>query len=106
MRRNQPLSQCAAFYLTPIEVFQTHSRDTQQRTLRFAPSLLLQLAVLLLLAAFFSGTRLHAQTGSITGTVIDPFRSTICGAQVQTRSQATIDLTCEATPEVSANYAH
>ena len=36
------------------------------------PGFFFQLALLALLAVFFSGTRLHAQTGLITGTVVDP----------------------------------
>ncbi len=56
------------------------------------PGLFLQLALLALLAAFFPGARLHAQTGTITGTVVDPSGAAIPGAQVQIINQATGDV--------------
>jgi len=36
------------------------------------PGFFFPLALLALFAVFFPGTRLHAQTGLITGTVVDP----------------------------------
>ena len=68
------------------------------------PGLFLQLALLALLAAFFPGAKLHAQTGSITGTVVDPSGAAIPGAQVQIINQATGDLTREATSDGSGTF--
>ena len=72
MRRHQQLRQRAAFPPSHFEYIasRTESFAGQRRLLR--PSLLLPLAVLALLAVFFPGAKLHAQTGSITGTVVDP----------------------------------
>ncbi len=68
------------------------------------PSLFLQLALLALLAAFFPGAKLHAQTSTITGTVVDPSGAAIPGAQVQIINQATGDLTREATSDASGTF--
>jgi hypothetical protein len=59
-------------------------------------SLFRWLVFVTLLAAFSAGANLHAQTGSITGTVVDPSGAAIPGAQVQVINQATGDLTREA----------
>jgi hypothetical protein len=62
-------------------------------------SLFRWLVFVALLTAFSSGVKLHAQTGSITGTVVDPSGAAIPGAQVQVINQATGDLTREATTD-------
>jgi len=62
-------------------------------------SLFRWLVFVALLATFSSGAKLHAQTGSITGTVVDPSGAAIPGAQVQVINQATGDLTREATTD-------
>ena len=99
MRREMQLGQCAACYPAPFQFFTSpqETADGERRLLK--PSLFLQLALLALLAAFFSGPKLHAQTGSITGTVVDPSGAAIPGAQVQVINQATGDLTREATTD-------
>jgi hypothetical protein len=104
MQRHQPLRQCAAFYPTEFTPFQnTQGHPARDRRL-FKPSLFLQLALLALLAAFFPSARLHAQTGSITGTVVDPAGAAIPGAQVRIINQATGDLTREAASDGSGNF--
>jgi Carboxypeptidase regulatory-like domain/TonB-dependent Receptor Plug Domain len=108
MRRPLQLRQCAAFYPTDFISCQnsqanpTPASPINRRLSR--PSLFLQLALLALLAAFFPGARLHAQTGSITGTVVDPAGAAIPGAQVKIVNQATGDLTREATSDGSGNF--
>src|SRR6202789_2285605 len=68
------------------------------------PGFLLQLAMLLLLAAFFPGAKLHAQTGQITATVADPSGAAIPGAHVQIVNQATGDITRETTSDASGTF--
>jgi hypothetical protein len=68
------------------------------------PGFLLQLAMLLLLAAFFPGAKLHAQTGQITATVADPSGAAIPGAHVQIVNQATGDVTRETTSDASGTF--
>src|SRR5271156_4465224 len=104
MRRHQQLRQRAAFYPTQFDSFPSgiENFDRPRRLVR--PGLFLQLALLALLAAFFSGARLHAQTGSITGTVVDPSGAAIPGASVQIINQATGDLTREATSDGSGSF--
>jgi len=104
MRRHQPLRQCAAFFppeLTPFEPLQT-GLDRGRRLLN--PGLFLQLALLALLAAFFPGAKLHAQTSTITGTVVDQSGAAIPGARVQIINQATGDLTREAMSDASGTF--
>jgi hypothetical protein len=104
MRRPLQLRQCAAFY--PADFTSTqHLQASPTVVSRFVkPRLFLQLALLALLAAFFPGATLHAQTGSITGTVVDPAGAAIPGAQVKIVNQATGDLTREATSDPSGNF--
>src|ERR1700743_453335 len=64
----------------------------------------LRLLMFASVAFLFSGCLLHAQTGSITGTVVDPSGAAIPGAQVQVINQATGDLTREATSDASGNF--
>ncbi len=64
-------------------------------------ALLICLTALLL---FGPGSRLYAQTGSITGTVIDPSGASISGAQVQIINQATGDITRDATTDGSGTF--
>jgi hypothetical protein len=104
MRREQQLRQCAAFYPTQFHLF-ANSPAGQPGDRRLSkPGLLLQLAMLALLAAFFPGAKLHAQTGSISGTVVDPSGAAIPGAQVQIINQATGDLTRETTSDSSGSF--
>src|SRR6267154_3036545 len=109
MRRPLQLRQYAAVY--PADF--TSSKNTQANPTpaspddirRFLkPRLFLQLALFALVAAFFPGVTLHAQTGSITGTVVDPAGAAIPGAQVKIVNQATGDLTREATSDPSGNF--
>jgi hypothetical protein len=104
MRRHLHSRQCAAFYPTQFGFFESpqENLDGNRRLLR--PSLFLQLALLALLAVFFPGARLHAQTGSITGTVVDPSGAAIPGAQVKIINQSTGDLTREAVSDGSGNF--
>src|SRR3984885_9820842 len=104
MRRHQQLRQPAAFYPTQFDSFPSgiENFDRPRRLVR--PGLLLQLALLALLAAFFPGAKLHAQTGSITGTVVDPSGAAIPGAKVQVTDQATGNLTREATSDGSGTF--
>jgi hypothetical protein len=97
MRRDQQLGQWAAFYPS-----QSLFSGSNRGLLR--PSLWLQLALLGLLAAFFPGAKLHAQTGTITGTVVDPSGAAIPGAKIQIINQATGDLTREATSDASGTF--
>ncbi len=99
MRRPLHSRQCAAFF--PCQNSQTIPA-VERRLLK--PHLFLQLALLALLAAFFPGAKLHAQTGSITGTVVDPSGAAIPGAQVKIINQSTGDLTREATSDGSGNF--
>jgi hypothetical protein len=104
MRREQQLRQCAAFYPIQFHLF-ANSPAGQPGDRRLSkPGLLLQLAMLALLAAFFPGAKLHAQTGSISGTVVDPSGAAIPGAQVQIINQATGDLTRETTSDSSGSF--
>jgi hypothetical protein len=57
-----------------------------------------------MLGAFFSGSALHAQTGLITGTVVDPSGAAIPGAQIQIINQATGDLTRQTTSDGSGTF--
>jgi Carboxypeptidase regulatory-like domain/TonB-dependent Receptor Plug Domain len=97
MRRTQQSMHPAAFFPTLGSLRKRASR-------LFRPGLLLPLALLALLAIFFPGATLHAQTGSITGTVVDPSGAAIPGAQVQILDQATGALTREATADGSGNF--
>jgi hypothetical protein len=85
---------------------QRHQRHQQsrQRAVSFPTQLLRQFAFLALLIAFFSAVRLHAQTGSITGTIVDPSGAAIPGAQVQIVNQATGDLARETTSDASGTF--
>src|ERR1700733_14305099 len=104
MRRHQQLRQPAAFYPTQFDSFPSgiENFDRPRRLVR--PGLLLQLALLALLAAFFPGAKLHAQTGSITGTVVDPSGAAIPGAKVQVTDQATGNLTREASADPGGTF--
>src|SRR5271156_6545887 len=104
MRRHQQLRQRAAFYPTQFDSFPSgiENFDRPRRLVR--PGLFLQLALLALLAAFFPGARLHAQTGSITGTVVDPSGAAIPGAQVRIVNQSTGALTREAVSDGAGNF--
>jgi Carboxypeptidase regulatory-like domain/TonB-dependent Receptor Plug Domain len=62
------------------------------------------LALVGLLAVSFCGSRLHAQTGSITGTVVDPSGAAIPGAQIKVVNQATGDVTRDAVADGSGVF--
>jgi Carboxypeptidase regulatory-like domain/TonB-dependent Receptor Plug Domain len=79
----------------PAGVSVTHSSQKTTHGVSFIH----WLVFVALLAAFSSGAKLYAQTGSITGTVVDPSGAAIPGAQVQVINQATGDLTREATTD-------
>ncbi|HTZ56578.1 MAG TPA: carboxypeptidase regulatory-like domain-containing protein [Acidobacteriaceae bacterium] len=68
------------------------------------PSFAFQLALLVLLVAFFPGAKLHAQTGSISGTVVDPSGAAIPGAHVQIINQATAVVTREVTTDAAGTF--
>jgi hypothetical protein len=97
MRPYRQLRQCAVFHPTQFNFVQNSQANLSRERHLLKPGLILQLALLALLAASFSGAKLHAQTGSITGTVVDPSGAAIPGASVQIINQATGDLTREAT---------
>ncbi len=109
MRRHQQLRQCVACQPTqfPFTDFESRNRSLgkplNHRGL-LHPGLFLQLALLALLAAFFPGARLHAQTGTITGTVVDPTGAAIPGAQVQIINQATADVSRQTTTDASGTF--
>jgi hypothetical protein len=104
MRRHQQLRQPAAFYPTRFDSFPSGIENlTRQRRL-LRPGLFLQLVLLALLAAFFPGAKLHAQTGSITGTVVDPSGAAIPGAKVQVSDQATGNLTRETATDAGGTF--
>ena len=96
MRRNQLSRQCAAFYPTQFSSCKPLVRYFPGNGRFVRPGLFLQLTSLALLAAFFPGATLHAQTSTITGTVVDQSGAAIPGAKVQIVNQATGDLTREA----------
>jgi hypothetical protein len=104
MRRHQQLRQCAAFYPSQFHFFESsQQRDSNDRRL-LSPSLFLQLALLALLAAFFPGAKLDAQTSTITGAVVDPSGAAIPEAHVQIINQATGFLTREAVSDASGTF--
>jgi hypothetical protein len=104
MRRHQQLRQRAAFYPTQSTFFAGTQENPGSDCRLLKPGLFLQLALLALLAAFFPSARLHAQTGSITGTIVDPSGAVIPGAQVQVINQSTGALTREAASDSSGNF--
>jgi Carboxypeptidase regulatory-like domain/TonB-dependent Receptor Plug Domain len=67
-------------------------------------SLFRWLMLVTLLAVFSSGAKLYAQTGSITGTVVDPSGAAIPGAQIQVINQATGALTREAATDGAGGF--
>ena len=100
MRRHQQSTHRAA--PTRLDCSALDNFAHQRRPLR--PSLFLQLALLALLAAFFPGAKLHAQTGSITGTVVDPSGAAIPGAKIQVTDQATGNLTRETASDTGGTF--
>jgi Carboxypeptidase regulatory-like domain/TonB-dependent Receptor Plug Domain len=97
MRRNQQLRQPHAFEFVESPV--TQWSKNLSRSTRF-----LQLAALALLALLFSGTKLHAQTGTITGTVVDASGAVIPGAQVQIVDQGTGTMIRSVTTDASGTF--
>ncbi|WP_446742052.1 carboxypeptidase regulatory-like domain-containing protein [Silvibacterium acidisoli] len=63
-----------------------------------------KLWLLALLVVLLSSARLHAQSGQISGTIVDPSGAAIPGAQVQVMNQATGDLTREVTSDSSGTF--
>lgn len=63
-----------------------------------------QFSFLVLLAIFLHGARLEAQTGLITGTVVDPSGAAIPGAQIQVINQATADVTRNAVADGNGTF--
>ena len=104
MRRHQQLRQRAAFHPIPFDSFSGGIENFARKHRVLRPGLFLQLALLALLAAFFPGAKLHAQTGSITGTVVDPSGAAIPGAKVQVTDQATGNLTREASADAGGTF--
>ena len=104
MRRDQQLRQPAAFYPTHFDCFPSDIENFVRQRRLFRPGLFLQLALLALLAVFFPSAKLHAQTGSITGTVVDPSGAAIPGAKVQVTDQATGNLTREASADAEGTF--
>jgi len=72
-------------------------RSLQQRCSSLNRSVVLPLLVLALAVIFFPGTKLMAQQGSITGTVVDSAGAVIPGASVQVIDQGTGSITREST---------
>ncbi|HMH12680.1 MAG TPA: carboxypeptidase regulatory-like domain-containing protein [Edaphobacter sp.] len=66
--------------------------------------ILLPFTLLALLVLFLPGTQLQAQTGMISGTVIDSSGAAIPGAQIQIVNQATGALTRNATSDSSGTF--
>src|SRR5580698_3678535 len=79
-------------------------QQSRQRAVFYPTQFFRQFAFLALFLAFFSAARLHAQTGSITGTIVDPSGAAIPGAQVQIVNQATGDLTRETTSDGAGTF--
>ncbi len=108
----EKLWQSPAFY--PTEILLSNSTSypagTQYKQRSVVTNRLLnsgfffQLALLALLAVFFPGAKLHAQTGLITGTVVDPSGAAIPGAHVQIINQATGATTRDATADASGTF--
>jgi len=67
-------------------------------------SVVSQLSLLVLIAVFLSCAQLHAQTGMITGTVVDSSGAAIPGAQIQIINQATGNLTRNATADGTGTF--
>src|ERR1700743_1665812 len=104
MRRPQTSAHCAVFSQTQCNPIKPPSGGPARGRRFFHTGFFLQLALLALLAAFFPGAKLHAQTGSITGTVVDPSGAAIPGAKVQVTDQATGNLTREAGADAGGTF--
>jgi hypothetical protein len=104
MSCNQQLRHRAAFFPTLFSSLSNSQDGFKGRGGFLRPGLVLQLVLLALLAVFFPGAKLHAQTGSITGTVVDPSGAAIPGAQIQIINQATGALTREAAADGAGNF--
>ena len=104
MRSDKKFTNLDACFPTPSHPFSDSGETSAYERLRLKPSFLLQLALLSLLAAFFAGARLHAQTSTITGTVIDPAGAVVPGAKIQIIDQATGGLTREAIADAGGTF--
>ena len=87
---------CKGAACTTTDRKQTDNR-VSGRWERLASSAFLPLCLLALLVMFFPGTKLMAQQGSITGTIVDSAGAVISGASVQVVDQATGNVTRVAT---------
>jgi hypothetical protein len=93
--------------LDPIQIPSSNHRFQNPRSIEnrlLKPAFFVQLALLAFLAVFFPGATLHAQTGLITGTIVDPSGAAIPGAKIQIINQATGDLTRETTSDGSGTF--
>ena len=99
MRRHPQFRQPAAFYS-----INRHFYETQRKSRVLKPSLALQLMLLALLAAFFPGATLHAQTSTISGSVVDQAGAVISGAHVQIIDQATGNVTRESVSDAAGTF--
>jgi hypothetical protein len=99
MGRRKQLRQYAAYHPT-----QGNSCAGPQQARLLKPARLLQFALLALLAVLFPGARLHAQTSTIVGTVVDPSGAAIPGAQIQIVDEATGNVTREAVSDANGTF--
>jgi hypothetical protein len=72
-------------------------KSLRQRCRSLSQSLILPLSLIVLAVVFFPGTKLMAQDGSITGTIVDSNGAVIPGASIQVVNQATGNVTRVAT---------
>ena len=70
----------------------------------FNAGLILPLAVLTLAVVFLPGVNLQAQTGSITGTVVDPTGAVVSGAKIQVVNEATGGVAREAISDNTGTF--
>ena len=97
------LWQSPAFHPTQILISNPTTKNQQANPL-IGPGLFLRLALVALLAVFFPGAKLHAQTGQITGTVVDPSGAAIPGAHVQIINQGTGAETRDTTSDATGTF--
>jgi Carboxypeptidase regulatory-like domain/TonB-dependent Receptor Plug Domain len=96
------LWQSPAFY--PTQILLSNPSQGKKANPLIGPGLFLRLALVALLAVFFPGARLQAQTGQITGTVVDPSGAAIPGAHVQIINQGTGAETRDTTSDATGTF--